>query len=138
MGHAAVGPGHVTGRRVLVIDDHAGFRATARRMLEAEGWVVVGEAGDGAAAMMSAARLRPDVILLDIGLPDIDGFDLAERLAASDATVRGRRRPAIVLVSSRSRAVYAGRLRESQVVGFIGKDEIDGQTLAALLGGAAS
>ena len=129
--------GHVTGRRVLVVDDHAGFRATARRMLESEGWIVVGEAGDGAAALGAAAQLRPDVILLDIGLPDIDGFVVAERLAASDAVAGDGRRPAIVLVSSRRRGAYGGRLDTSPAVGFIGKDEIDGPALAALLGGAA-
>ena len=74
-------------RRCLVVDDHAGFRAAARRLLESEGWIVVGEAADGAAALMAAASLRPDMVLLDIGLPDIDGFEVAEGLAGSPVDV---------------------------------------------------
>jgi len=116
----------VTGGRILVVDDHAGFRATARRWLEAEGWTVVGEAADGAAGLLAAAALRPDVVLLDIGLPDMDGFDVAERLAA-DGT------PDVVLVSSRDSRAYARRVAASTAVGFIAKEDLDGDGLRALL-----
>lgn len=112
--------------RVLVVDDHAGFRATARRMLEAEGWRVVGEAADGASALDAAARLRPDLVLLDIGLPDIDGFAVADQLAS--AAVRN-----VVLVSSRDRASYGDRIDRSSARGFIGKGDLDGAGLRRLL-----
>jgi len=58
--------------RVLIVDDHPSFRASARRLLEAEGFAVVGEAGDGAEALARAAELDPELILLDVQLPDLD------------------------------------------------------------------
>jgi len=118
----------MSGDRVLVVDDHAGFRATARRVLEADGWSVVGEAADGASAIAVAQRLDPDVVLLDIGLPDADGFAIADRLAA---LVVAR----IVLTSSRERGVYGDRLASSAALGFIGKGELDGIALRRLLAG---
>ena len=111
---------------ILLVDDHAGFRATARRWLEAEGWTVVGEAGDGASALIAAAALHPDVVLLDIGLPDMDGFVVAERMASDGA-------PDVVLVSSRDLGAYAGRVATSTAVGFIAKEHLDGDGLRALL-----
>jgi DNA-binding NarL/FixJ family response regulator len=119
----------MTARRVLLVDDHAGFRATARRLLESEGWTVVGEAADGTSALASAARLQPDLVLLDIGLPDRDGFAVAEGLA--EAAEAGT--PDIVLVSSRDRAAYADRISSSPAVGYIAKGDLDGETLRALL-----
>jgi DNA-binding NarL/FixJ family response regulator len=116
---------------VLVVDDHAGFRATARRLLEGDGWTVVGEAGDAASALTAIAALRPDVVLLDIGLPDLDGFGVAERLA--EATDGG---PAVVLVSSRDRSAYGVRLAASAAIGFVAKDELDGPGLRALIAAA--
>src|SRR5207249_10859 len=80
---------------VLIVDDHPSLRVTARALLEAEGFDVVGEAEDGAGALAAARRLRPDVVLLDVQLPDIDGFEVAARLASNGG------RPAIVLTSSR-------------------------------------
>jgi DNA-binding NarL/FixJ family response regulator len=112
-------------RRCLVVDDHAGFRAAARRLIEAEGWTVVGEARDGASALIAAAALRPDVVLLDIGLPDIDGFAVADGLAGGAADV--------VLVSSRDPEAFAGRVAASPVRGFIPKADLDGERLRALL-----
>ena len=116
----------MSGQRILVVDDHAGFRATARRWLEAEGWTVVGEAEDGASALIAAAALHPDVVLLDIGLPDMDGFVVAERMACPGA-------PDVVLVSSRDPGAYAGRVATSAAVGFISKEHLDGDGLRALL-----
>jgi len=121
----------MTGGRVLLVDDHAGFRATARRLLESEGWTVVGEAADGASAVAAAARLRPDLVLLDIGLPDFDGFAVAERLAGAGA-------PDIVLISSRDRAAYAERIVSSAAVGYIAKADLDGEGLRALLAAAGT
>lgn len=111
--------------RCLVVDDHEGFRAAARRLLESEGWTVVGEATDGASALEAAAVLRPDVVLLDVGLPDIDGFAVAERLAGGSADV--------VLVSSRDREAFGERLAACAAVGFIAKGDLDGALLRALL-----
>ena len=65
---------------VLIVDDHPGFRAQVRRMLESEGYLVVGEAGDAASAVEAARALEPELALVDVCLPDEDGFDLAARL----------------------------------------------------------
>jgi DNA-binding NarL/FixJ family response regulator len=116
----------MSGRRVFVVDDHDGFRATARRLLEAEGWQVVGETADGGTAIETAAALRPDLVLLDIGLPDLDGFAVAERLAAAGVTN-------IVLVSSRDRDAYGERLGSTAARGFITKGDLDGAGLRRLL-----
>jgi DNA-binding NarL/FixJ family response regulator len=116
---------------VLVVDDHAGFRATARRLLERDGWTVVGEAADGSTALAAAASLAPDLVLVDIGLPDIDGFAVAERLAAGRA--RGTPAPAVVLISSRDRTTYGSRVDASPALGFVAKDELDGARLFALV-----
>ena len=126
----------MTAGRVLLVDDHAGFRATARRLLETEGWTVVGEAADGMSALASAARLRPDLVLLDIGLPDLDGFAVAERLVSAGTAGAGA--PDVVLISSRDRAAYADRIASSAAVGYIAKDDLDGERLRALLAAAAA
>ena len=123
----------MTTSTILVIDDHGGFRATARRMLERDGWTVVGEAADGRSGLAAAAALAPDVVLLDIGLPDIDGFDVAERLASAGAADP----PSVVLVSSRDRGAYGDRVHRSGAVGFLSKDELDGGTLRSLVTRAA-
>jgi DNA-binding NarL/FixJ family response regulator len=113
-------------RTLLIVDDHAGFRIWARAVLEAGGFDVVGEAADGASAIAEARRLRPDVVLLDIRLPDIDGFQVAQRLAQADA-------PAVVLVSSRDASDYGRRIESSPAVGFIPKAELTGTAMEALL-----
>jgi DNA-binding NarL/FixJ family response regulator len=114
--------------RVLIVDDHAPFRTFARRLLVADGFDVVGEAADGAGALDVARRLRPDVVLLDVQLPGLDGFRVADELAAADG-------PAVVLVSSRSRTDYGPRLDASPALGFIAKAELSGATLARVLAG---
>ena len=113
---------------VLVIDDHGGFRATARRLLERDGWCVVGEAADGRTGLEASAALTPDVVLLDIGLPDVDGFEVAERLAATHEP------PSIVLISSRDPETYRERVRSSPASGFLPKHELDGASLRLLVG----
>ena len=112
---------------VLIVDDHAGFRAGARDLLEAEGFEVLGEAADGESAVEQARLLRPQVVLLDIQLPGPDGFAVAERLAAEPAA------PAVVLVSSRGRGAYRARLETTPARGFITKAEFSGECLISLL-----
>jgi DNA-binding NarL/FixJ family response regulator len=112
---------------VLIVDDHHSFRVLARRMLEAAGYDVVGEAVDGASALAAAARLRPQLVLLDIQLPDVDGFAVSERLAITD------RPPVVVLISSRDKSAYRRRLAGSPARGFIAKSELSGAALAELV-----
>ena len=115
--------------RVLVVDDHVSFRSLARRLLVDEGFDVVGEAGDGRGAVQAAVDLRPDVVLLDVQLPDVDGFGVAAALAKQPHP------PEVVLVSSRSRADYGHRVGRSGTRGFIAKDQLSGALLRQLLGG---
>jgi DNA-binding NarL/FixJ family response regulator len=113
--------------RVLIVDDHAPFRSIARRLLADGGFAVVGEAADGAGAISAARELRPDLVLLDVQLPDLDGFAVAAVLAAEAAP------PAVVLVSSRSRADYGRRIVDGPVLGFIAKAELSGDAVRRLL-----
>jgi DNA-binding NarL/FixJ family response regulator len=110
--------------RVLIVDDNAGFRASARALLDEEGFAVVGEAADGAQALARAASLRPDLVLLDIQLPDIDGFDVAERLALLPDP------PTVVLISSRDESVFRLRLATTAARGFLAKSQLSGEALA--------
>src|SRR5437762_7766702 len=112
---------------VLIVDAHESFRASAGALLEAEGFAVSGEAGDCASAISEAERLRPQIVLLDVQLPDGDGFDVAERLAASADP------PVVVLISSREAAAYGPRLAITPARGFIPKRELSGAVLAALV-----
>jgi DNA-binding NarL/FixJ family response regulator len=111
------------GRTVLIVDDHAAFRSAARAILQAAGFDVVGEAADGAAAIAAVAELRPDIVLLDIQLPDADGFEVARRLPADG--------PVIVLTSSRSASSFRRRLAANPAWSFIPKSDLSGETLAA-------
>jgi DNA-binding NarL/FixJ family response regulator len=113
---------------VLIVDDHTAFRESLSALLEAEGFAVIGEAADGGAAVAEFERLRPDIVLLDIQLPDMDGFAVADRLAAAQEP------PAVVLISSREAAAYGPRLGAAPSRGFIPKRELSGATLAALIG----
>jgi DNA-binding NarL/FixJ family response regulator len=113
---------------VPIVDDHGGFRESARALLEAEGFAVVGCAPDGAFALATARRLRPEVVLLDIQLPDLDGFAVAEQLAAVPDP------PRVVLISSRDAAAYGPRLGTVPACGFLAKRELSGASLAALVG----
>jgi DNA-binding NarL/FixJ family response regulator len=114
-------------RTVLIVDDHPGFRSAARALLEADGFDVVGEAADGESGLAAAARLRPGLVLLDIQLPDLDGFAVAERLASAEPA------PAVVLVSSRTASSYRRRLADSPALEFVAKSELSGAALSALL-----
>ena len=113
---------------MVIVDDHSEFRRAAGALLEAEGFEVIGEASDAAEAFEAVSRLRPQVVLLDIQLPDIDGLSVAERLAD------GPDPPAVVLISSRDAAAYGERLRRVSAKGFIQKSALSGEAIAALLG----
>jgi DNA-binding NarL/FixJ family response regulator len=118
----------VVQRTVLIVDDHPDFRRSARALLEADGFEVVGEAGTGEEALRVAAALRPQIVLLDVQLPGLDGLAVAEQLAAGAAP------PAVVLTSSRDAAAYGSRLAEGPAVGFIPKSRLSGAALADLVG----
>jgi DNA-binding NarL/FixJ family response regulator len=118
---------HGAVRTVLIVDDHDAFRASARALLEADGFDVVGEAGDGARAIQAVARLRPNIVLLDIQLPGPDGFVVAEELA------RAPDPPLVVLISSRDAATYGRRLVTTSARGFLTKSRLSGEALAALV-----
>jgi DNA-binding NarL/FixJ family response regulator len=117
------------GRSVLIVDDHPSFRSAARMLLEGAGFEVVGESENAAGAVEAATRLQPAIVLLDIGLPDGDGFEVAERLAGRDDP------PAVILISSREVAWYRRRLADSPARGFIAKGELSAGALEALVGG---
>ena len=113
---------------VLIVDDHKVFRASARALLQAGGFDVIGEAAGGMEAIEAVSTLRPDVVVLDIQLPDLDGLAVAQRLAEAPDP------PAVVLVSGRDAATYGPRLRQTPARGFIAKSELSGTALAALIG----
>ena len=110
-------------RTVLIVDDHAGFRRLARRTLEADGYEVVGEAPNGAAGIEAAEALDPDVVLLDVHLPDASGFDIVSRMLTRS----------VVLISTHDRQDYADLISRSGARGFLSKDQLCGATLEALV-----
>jgi DNA-binding NarL/FixJ family response regulator len=114
---------------VLIVDDHPGFRAQARVLLVAAGYEVVGEATDGESAVRLTRDLSPDVVLLDVQLPDISGFEVIRLLGG------GPGRPLIVLISSRDASDYGSRIERSGALGFICKPELSAGALAAVLAG---
>lgn len=116
--------------RILLVDDHPPFVSAASSLLVAAGWDVVGWAGDGAAALAAVEQLRPEVVLLDVQLPDLDGFDVARALAALDDP------PSVVLVSVRAASDYGEAVGRSGVRGFIEKSSFSVRALGDLLAGA--
>lgn len=114
---------------LLIVDDHAGFRSFAHAMLEGEGFEVAGEAADGESALAAVDELHPDVVLVDVQMPGIDGFEVARRLAGGSG-----QHPHVVLTSSREAADFGTRLAESPGIrGFIAKKELSGAALAELV-----
>jgi DNA-binding NarL/FixJ family response regulator len=109
---------------VLIVDDHPGFRRAARILLEAEGYAVAGESATGVEALEAAARLHPNVVLLDIGLPDLDGVEVSARLTRDDPS------RAVVLTSTRDATECDPLVKSCGARGFIPKSELSGATLA--------
>jgi DNA-binding NarL/FixJ family response regulator len=112
---------------LVIVDDHQSFRSSARALLEAQGFRVIGEAADGDEALATVEALRPDIVLLDIQLPGRDGFAVADELAAFPAP------PVVVLISTRDREVYAGRMAGAPARGFLSKGMLSGPALTALV-----
>ncbi|MBV8948799.1 MAG: response regulator transcription factor [Solirubrobacterales bacterium] len=114
---------------VLIVDDHATFRASARSLLESEGFEVVGEAADGGSAIEQSTSLAPDLIVLDVHLPDIDGFQVASRVTERAGA------PAVILISSRDGGDFGPLVKSSGARGFLAKADLSGESLRALLDG---
>jgi two-component system response regulator EvgA len=112
---------------ILIVDDDPRFRTQARDILAGDGFVVIGEAVDGASGLEAARSIRPDFVLLDIGLPDIEGFEVARALAADGPP------PWVVLTSSRDARAYGRRLSTGHFLGFIPKERISGAAIRALV-----
>ena len=118
--------------RIVIVDDDPSFLATVRLLLEAEGFVVVGEALNGLDGVAAVLELEPDIALVDVNLPDIDGFEVVERLAD------GERSPPVVLTSIRSASDFGDLVERSHAQGFITKAEMSGEALAEILRGPSS
>jgi DNA-binding NarL/FixJ family response regulator len=114
---------------LLIVDDDARFRRLAKQLLEREGFTVVGEAADGAGALTEVAALRPQVVLLDLQLPDASGLEVARRI-----TDGGGGKSDVVLTSSRDGASFAGLVCDSGARGFVGKLDLCGAALQRLIG----
>jgi CheY-like chemotaxis protein len=118
--------------RILIVDDDPSFLATVRLLLEAEGFVVVGEALNGVDGVAAVAELEPDIVLVDVNLPDIDGFEVVARLA------NGGRSPPVVLTSIRSAGDFGDLIETSGADAFISKAEISGEALTEVLDGRSA
>lgn len=115
---------------VLIVDDHETFRSFARALLESEGFEVIGEAGDGTSGVEAVEALGPDLVVLDVQLPDISGFQVLERLRADGVLTP------VVLTSSRDVSSYGDRVDTSDALGFIPKAELSGDAVRAAMAGA--
>jgi DNA-binding NarL/FixJ family response regulator len=114
-------------RTILLVDDDELFRRWAIAWLRAEGYDIVGEADRADTAVSWVRRLRPEVVLVDVQLPDLDGFELTELLRAEPQA------PAIVLISSRDAADYGNRISASGARGFLRKDQLTADAIERLL-----
>ena len=112
---------------ILIVDDHATFRALARRMLESHGYEVIGEAQDGASAVAATSRLSPNVVLLDVQLPDTDGFDVCQQITAH------AEHPTVIMTSSRDGSDFGPLVSTSGACGFVPKAELSGERVQELL-----
>jgi DNA-binding NarL/FixJ family response regulator len=112
---------------IVVVDDHKGFRLIARKLLAEAGFDVVGEAEDGRGGIEEVARLRPDAVLLDVQLPDLDGFQVAQVLSESPIP------PDVVMVSNWESQDYGGLTADAPIRGFILKSQLTGDRLKTVL-----
>ncbi|HET6506223.1 MAG TPA: response regulator transcription factor [Baekduia sp.] len=115
--------------KVLIVDDHPSFRSAARLLLEHEGFEVIGEAENGEMGIERTTQLHPDIVLLDVNLPDLDGFDVATRITKAD----GEHLPKIVLTSSRDPREFGPLVGASGASGFVPKGELSAARINALL-----
>jgi DNA-binding NarL/FixJ family response regulator len=113
---------------ILIVDDHPSFRASARVVLESEGFNVVGEAADGASAITECCRLRPEVVLLDVQLPDTDGFNVCAHITSY------AEHPVVIMTSSRDGSDFGPLVTTSGACGFVPKAELSGERVQELLG----
>jgi DNA-binding NarL/FixJ family response regulator len=114
-------------KSVVIVDDHPSFRSSARMLLESDGFEVVGEAATGEEGVEVALDLRPDLVLLDVNLPDIDGFEVATRITADPEP------PSVILTSSRDSTDFGPLVQKSGALGFVPKSELSGTALEELL-----
>jgi DNA-binding NarL/FixJ family response regulator len=114
-------------KSVVIVDDHPSFRSSARMLLESDGFEVVGEAATGEEGVDVALELRPDLVLLDVNLPDIDGFEVATRITADPNP------PSVILTSSRDSTDFGPLVQKSGALGFVPKSELSGAALEDLL-----
>ena len=115
---------------MVIVDDHEDFRTQARTLLSREGFHVLGEASGAPAALAAVRELRPDLVLVDVLMPSIDGFALVERLVQAFGDD-----PKAILISSRPASTFRARLNDSSALGFINKADLKGATVAELLAG---
>jgi DNA-binding NarL/FixJ family response regulator len=113
--------------RIVIVDDDPAFLATVRVLLEAEGFVVVGEALNGLDGVAAADELKPDIVLVDVNLPDIDGFEVVDRLADGESA------PPVVLTSIRAASDFGNLIEASRARAFVAKSEITGEALTRFL-----
>jgi DNA-binding NarL/FixJ family response regulator len=114
-------------KTVVIVDDHPSFRSSARMLLESDGFEVIGEAATGEEGVEAALELRPDLVLLDVNLPDIDGFEVATRITADPQP------PAVILTSSRDSSDFGPLVEKSGALGFVPKSELSGAALENVL-----
>jgi DNA-binding NarL/FixJ family response regulator len=114
-------------RRVLIVDDNGAFRAAARQLIERGDFIVVAEAGSGIGGVKEAATHRPDLAIVDLQLPDFDGFEVAERLTGLESA------PRVILTSSLDGADFGALVACSPALGFIPKAELSAAAIEALL-----
>jgi CheY-like chemotaxis protein len=115
--------------RALIVDDNAAFLASARRLMEHEGVVIVGTVSTGADALSASEEQNPDVILVDVDLGQESGCDLAERLNS----VSGDRRP-VILISAYPEQDLGDLLTASSAIGFVTKADLSAQAITEVLG----
>jgi DNA-binding NarL/FixJ family response regulator len=113
---------------VLIVDDHPSFRATVKALLTADGFDVVGEAENGRSALEAVKRLKPDLVLLDVQLPDMDGFTIAKELCRHNGIG-----PKVVLTSSHDESDFGPIVARCGAAAFVPKGELSGAALRAVL-----